>query len=307
MEERIDFRVFVALSASVVFAASAFAGIRAGLEGFSPEALALLRFLGASVILAIYAALTRMALPRWGDVPAIAVAGFLAFSVYSVALNRGELTVPAGTAGLLIGSIPAFAAIWATLFFREKLGLWGWVGIAVSFCGVALISIGDGMGIDSGALLVLLAALCASIYFVFQKPYVRRYGALAFTTYAIWAGTLFLLPFLPGLLAQAPHASVEPTLAVLYLGVVATPLAYGSFAYAVSRIQAYRVSTIESLVPVVAIFIAWVWLGEIPEILSLAGGGVAIAGVLLVNLRGEHLGRITVKKTREEEVHCGRA
>lgn len=127
MEERIDFRVFVALSASVVFAASAFAGIRAGLEGYSPEALPLLRFLGASVNLAIYALLTGMALPRLGDVPAIAVAGFLAFSVYSVALNRGELTVPAGTAGLLIGSIPAFAAIWATLFFRERLGLWGWV------------------------------------------------------------------------------------------------------------------------------------------------------------------------------------
>ncbi len=60
------------------FAASAFPGISAGLEGCSPGHLALLRFLTASFVLAIYAALSRMRLPEARDLPAVALAGFLA-------------------------------------------------------------------------------------------------------------------------------------------------------------------------------------------------------------------------------------
>jgi hypothetical protein len=138
MGSRMDARLSIAVVAAVFFAASAFPGISAGLEGYSPEHLALLRFLAASFVLAIYTVFSGIRLP------AVALAGFLAFSVYNVLLGYGQRTVPAGTASLLIASIPAFTAFLAVAFLRERLGARGWAGIMVSFLGVALISFGKG-------------------------------------------------------------------------------------------------------------------------------------------------------------------
>jgi drug/metabolite transporter (DMT)-like permease len=159
--------------------------------------------------------------------------------------------------------------------------------MGLSFAGAALISLdeGQGLSLDPGAFLILLSAVCVSVYFVFQKPYLRKYGALAFTTYAIWAGTLLSLVYLPGLVAQAAVAPAGSTLTMVYLGVFPTAVGYITYAYAFSRMNASVAASFLYLVPVLAYLIAWLWIGETPTALSVLGGAITLCGVVLVNRR----------------------
>lgn len=280
-----DLRITVSLGLTIFVWASAFAGIRAGLEAYGPGQVALLRLLVASAALAVYAAWVRMRMPEARDLPVIALGGFLAFAVYHLALNYGELTVSSGPAAILVNTAPIFTALLATAFLGERLRVWGWTGLLVSFFGAALIGLGEGGGLRlaPGTFVILISAISVSVYIVVQKPYLRKYGPLAFTTYAVWAGTLFTLVFLPGLPDAVLGAPLETTLAVVYLGLFPTALAYVTYAYALSRLPASRGASFLYLIAPVAFVVAWVWLGEVPTLLSVVGGAIVLAGVVIVN------------------------
>jgi drug/metabolite transporter (DMT)-like permease len=273
---------------TIVFWGSAFAGIRAGLHSYSPAHLALLRFLAASAALAVIALVRGIKLPAARDLPLIALLGLLGFSFYNIALNIGETTIAAGPAALLIQTLPIWTALAAIVFLHERLTLLGWIGIGVSFAGALLIALGkeSGLSFGWGAGLILLAAISASAYNILSKSMLGRYGPVELTTYAIWAGTILLLPFSGGLVTQIRAAPLSDTLAVLYLGVGPAALAYVTWAVVLSRLPASRASSMLFVVPVVAFLVGWVWLGEVPTLVHVAGGILAMGGVAVVNTLG---------------------
>jgi drug/metabolite transporter (DMT)-like permease len=287
-QKGLDVRASLAAAFTVVLWASAFPGIRAALQNYSPTHVALIRYGTASLVLIIYALFARIRLPHFRDLPAFALLGLIGIAFYNVALNAGESHVPSAEASFLVASAPIFMAIEAMPFLGERLRTRGWVGIAVSCGGIALITLSQNTSfhLDLWALLVLSAAVAQSLYSVGQKPLLTRYTALECTAYAIWIGTVFLLIFSPGLLEELHSAPLHATLAATYLGIFPGALGYVSWAYALSRLPASTAASFLYLVPIVASGIAWIWLGEVPTLLVILGGVFVLAGVILVNTRG---------------------
>jgi drug/metabolite transporter (DMT)-like permease len=283
---KIDFSLVLAVCLAIVAWASAFAGIRVGLRSYSPGNVALLRYLVASLALVIFAVVKKMPFPHTKDLPIVGLLGLTGFTIYNVALNYGETIVPAGTASLVVASAPIFVALLAVLFSHERLSPVAWLGILLSFGGIAVISIKpeEGLQISPNILIILICAICTAIFTVVQKPVLKRYTALQLTSYSIWAGTIFMLIFLPGLIIQMKTASLESNLAVVYMGIFPGVIGYGCWSYVLSRMPASRAGSFLYLTPVVAMFIAWFWLGEIPTFATLMGGVLVIAGVVIVNL-----------------------
>lgn len=298
-----NWKIFLAYAIAIILWASAFPGIRVALESYGPLHLALLRMLVGSIVLLLFAIAVKMPLPEKKDLPVIFLLGFLGFTVYHTLLTIGELTVDAGSASLLVSTTPLLSALLASLFLKDAFGKYGWAGSLVAFVGVALISIGTGGGfsLEIGALIILLAALGESFYFVFQSTYLKKYGFLSFTTYTILAGTVFMLFFSPGLWSTIQSATLESTTTVIYLGILPTIVPYFAIAYAVSKKGASEATSALYLTPAAAILISWIWIGEIPTILSLIGGALTLIGVTVTSLAPPSKETIKIKREHIKE------
>ncbi len=286
--QRSDASLVVVLGLTLLLWSSAFVGIRYAVRHYPPGSLALLRFLISSFLLGGYALWKKApssnripSLKDWGAFLALGATGVFG---YHIALNFGEQTVEAGAASLLVNTTPLFTVLLAVLFLGERLSPRGGFGLAVAFCGASMVALGaaNGLTLDKGALLVLLAAVVQAFYFALQKPMLRRFGALDLTTRSIWCGTLLLSVFLPELASTARQAPLSSTLVVLFLGVGPSCFAYVAWAYIVSKMSVSRAVGYLYLVPALALGIGFLVLGETPSLLALTGGAVTIFGVILV-------------------------
>ncbi|WP_168792684.1 DMT family transporter [Paraburkholderia aromaticivorans] len=277
-----------AVAFTIVSWASAFPFIRIGLQGLPPLQLASARFATAVLLVLVWLAYRRPRLPTWPDGLRFALCGFLGIALYNALLNTGEKTVAAGAASFIVNTLPIFTALLAAVLLGERFNRWGWLGSLISLAGIALIARGQpgGLTLGAGSTLILGAALCSASYFVLQRRLIPVYGALTCTAYTLLAGALLLTPWLPGALHSLDGAPPGTLQAVLVLGVFPAALGYATWTFALGHFGAARAANFLYLTPAVATALSALLTGERPGLATLCGGLLAIAGVVVVALRG---------------------
>jgi drug/metabolite transporter (DMT)-like permease len=281
-----------AAAGTVLLWASAFPAITVAVRGLGPAGLAVARLAVASAALALAAPWIGVRRPKRGDLPLIALCGLAGMSGYQLLLNAGERVVPAGTASLLVATAPVYASLLAVAFLGERASRrhrasQHWAGSAVALAGTALIAASHGLGFGASALIVLAAAVLQAIFHTAQKPLLARYTGFEVTAYAMWAGTVFVLPWTGSLLralwGPGAHAGGAAIGSAVFLGLAPSAAGFVLWAYAMARTDVGRVTVSLYLVPAAAIGISLVWLGQVPGPAELIGGAIALAGVLLAS------------------------
>lgn len=277
----------LAAAVTIVVWSSAFPAIAYGLRAFSPAELSLLRFGIASAALAIPVAFSAIRLPPLRDWPAVVILALIGMTVYQLCLGYALTRIPAGSAAVIVALAPGVTSALAALRLGETLTARMGIGLAVAFAGVVLVTLGSGreLRFEPMALLVLVSVFATSVYFVWQKPLLARTDALGFTTASIFAATLGLLPFGMHLPEKIALASTGQLVSAAYLGLGPTVLGYVCWNWALSRAAASTVSSLLYVQPLIAGVLAWLWLGQTLGALAVAGGVLAVGGVVLT-IRG---------------------
>jgi drug/metabolite transporter (DMT)-like permease len=289
-EKQQTIRFTAAALVTVLLWASAFPIVKYILAFYSAESIMLLRFLVASLTMAVISAIKKIKLPNKKDIPFFAAAGFFGMFVYMWCFNTGTNMVPSGVSSVLISAAPVYVTLLSVLILKEKVRLFCWIGVLVSFGGQFIIAASEiiGFAMNIGVVLLVAASICTSVFTIIQRRLLKTYGVFEVTAYAIFFGTLFMMIFLPDLIREMPLAPIEANLFTVYLGIFPAAIAYLTWSYALSKAKNTANATIFLyLIPLAASLMAFLWLKETISPLAFAGGLIIILGMIISNVLGQ--------------------
>lgn len=252
-----------------------------------PLTLAFVRVaIGALVLMPLAVARHRreMRLP-WGT---IWVMGLLGVALYYLAFNVAMVRISASQGALVQASIPAMTALVAVVWLRERASALRWLGIALSVTGVLIVFSGNSpAGISStllGNALMFASVVCWAVYTSMAKR-VAGFDSLVITVCVMGTGSLLLLPLSIYEVASVGLPPLSPLgwLGVLYLGGVASGLAYLLYNTSLRHLDASAVGVYTNLIPVVGVLTGVIVLGEPLSMRAIAGGAVVMLGVWITS------------------------
>jgi drug/metabolite transporter (DMT)-like permease len=272
---------------------SSFVLMEIGLRAFEPGLVTLLRVGLGALALALVPRARRTRVAR-EDLPRVALLGVIWMGVPLLLFPVAQQWVDSSVAGMLNGAMPLTTAAWSAVLLGRLPARTQGVGLVVGFLGIVAISLPEipigaiaAAGTAQTALgtaLVLLAIVLYGLSANVTVPLTQQYGSLPVLFRAQLAALVVIAPF--GV-AAIPGSSFAwgPALAMLPLGVLGTGLAFVLMGTLVGRVGGPRGSIAIYFVPVVAIALGVVALGESVHPLALLGTGLVLVGAWVTSRR----------------------
>lgn len=261
-------------------------------QNLSPFVAAFSRFAIASLGLWLLNIVQKNRLERlnYRQIWLLALLGLSGVLAYNIFFFLGLKDIAASRAGLIIALNPVTIALGSSLFWREKLSYLKILGIFIALTGAVLvITKGDlqtaiAQGIGRGELYILGCVVSWVVYSLVGKLAMQQLSVVTTTSYAIWLGTLFLLPLaIWEQQNRLPNINWLTGLCLIYLGILGTVIAFNWYYRGIKILGAAKAGIFINLVPVFAAIFSFIFLQESFTPILFVGGGCVLIGVSLVN------------------------
>jgi len=271
---------------------SAFLWIKLADRGFSPVEVTLARLALGAAVLFVIVRVRREAIPRSGRLwVQIAVAALFANAVPYLLFAVAEQTVESSPAGIINATTPLWTVVLALAVRHQKsVTRWQAAGLIAGFAGAVLIftpwHTAGGL-FSAGGLECLAASVSYAVSYIYMDRFLARrgIGPVVLSACQLAAAAVMLAIALGVSGVQTPHVTAESLAAIVVLGIVGTGLAYVLNYQVITSEGATVASTVTYLLPVVAIVLGVVVLGESITVITLAGIALVLAGVALTRRR----------------------
>ncbi|WP_017727469.1 DMT family transporter [Halalkalibacterium ligniniphilum] len=277
---------------------SGFIAGKIAVESFEPTTIAFLRFLGASILLFPLMWLFEKNRPKptlkdWGM---FALLGLTGIAVYNVCFFLASKHAPVIKSSLFIASNPVLIILLSGLFLKETIMRKHIMGMILALTGVMMI-VTNGhfaalfrFGFEPIDFVLLLAVITWALYSVLGRVVLQKYSSIVSTTYAVGFGTLFLLPFslYETSWQDVVESSASAWLAIAHLSVFVTVISFIMYYYGIQQIGAARASIFINVMPVSAVLMATLILGEAFTIAHFIGACFVLTGVYVSTYTRKH-------------------
>ena len=275
---------------AVIFWGTSFIATKIALNELTPKTIISLRLILASSLLLIIALIRKedFSVNRRNHLNIFVLALIAVFHLW-IQVTGLKFTTAANT-GWIIGTAPIFMAILALVFFREKITALQIIGIVIAMTGLLLlVGKGDITNINlienKGDLLVLASAFTWGVYSMVNKKISLSYPPLMIILYLFIMMAIIIIPFNLNkeTINSVIHLSSISWVAVSFLGLFCSGIAYVIWAYALREMESAKVGAFLYFEPLVTVLAAWIFLAETITILMILSGIIITIGVFMVN------------------------
>lgn len=269
---------------------STWLAIKVGLAGVPPFLGAGLRFFAATILVGLILAFRRRSLALSADDKAcVASLAILVFFMDYACVYWAEQHISSGLTAVLFSTMPLMTALLSRFWTRaETLSGKKLAGILIGVAGTALLFWPQdrvGPRETLGMLASLAASLGASINLVVMKRHGKESDPHVLNLYGMGIGTVLLLALSASTESWSGVAwTTANVLAIVYCAVFGSVIAFSAYYTLIKRLDATTVSLSNLIIPIVALALGAVFLGESVTVLSLAGIAAILVGVAVASL-----------------------
>lgn len=278
---------FSALSAGI-----SIVGTRLILPETDPQSMAVIRFgIGALCLMPFFFVGFRKNPIAPADWPAVIFLGALFFGLFTFLFNASLALTTAAHGAVGLATSPIITLVLAWILGREVMTKMKMICVVLAFLGVAVavsdsvVAPANGTDILIGDSLMLLAAFTVSIYTIYAKPFIMKYGGIYFTAIVMAIGVLSLTTVSPviGFPIKVPDLTMAEWGVMLFLGVVGAAIQFAAYTWALGRIPSSAVGITLTLSPISAFIFAWPVLGEAITYQAIIGLVFVVSAILIMN------------------------
>ena len=227
---------------------------------------------------------------EWG---VLALASLLGVPLQFLIQFYGLSLTTVSHASLMVGTMPVLLAVGAAVWAHERMDLTGWLALAGSTGGAAMIALGrhgaDGGSSVAGDLLVVFALIISLFWIFANKRLMERHGPIAVTTYGLALGTAMLLVWVPLRYGMPPvaHVSWKAWAALAASGVLCTATTTLLWNYGLTQVPASQAGVLLNMEPLMGSLLGVIVLGERLGPSAWAGGGLILVSAITLTTRSK--------------------